>query len=115
MLFFARVVSSFAVIPMMILPMLVLAVVQGATEFIPVSSSGHLVLVRELLGWSDEHGIVVDVLLHVARLGAVLIYFWRDWVMLFQVYTGKSTTEDAEFYRRLPAYLILATIPFQVS
>ena len=97
--------------PLSLIQMVILAIVQGATEFIPVSSSGHLVLVREVLAWSDEHGIVVDIILHASSLLAILVYFWRDWVALFNVYTQREQPEDAEFYRRLPGYLILATLP----
>lgn len=89
----------------------VLALVQGATEFIPVSSSGHLVLARELFAWSDDHGLVVDVMLHAASLMAVLIYFWRDWLAWWEAVRGRGDEERRPFYRALPAYLILATVP----
>jgi undecaprenyl-diphosphatase len=56
---------------------LVLAVVQGITEFLPVSSSGHLILVPKLFCWSDQ-GLTLDVAAHVGTLLAVLVYFWRD-------------------------------------
>ena len=56
---------------------IVLAVVQGITEFLPISSSGHLILVPQLMHWKDQ-GIVVDVMTHLGTLLAVLIYFWRD-------------------------------------
>ena len=63
----------------------VLAIIQGLTEFLPVSSSAHLVLVPKLLGWKDQ-GLAFDVAIHVGTLCAVLIYFryelklmCRDW------------------------------------
>nr|WP_298683301.1 undecaprenyl-diphosphate phosphatase [uncultured Dongia sp.] len=56
---------------------LVLAVVQGITEFLPVSSSGHLILVPKLFCWPDQ-GLTLDVAAHVGTLIAVLLYFWRD-------------------------------------
>ena len=56
---------------------IVIAVVQGITEFLPISSSGHLVLVPYLLHWPDQ-GQFVDVMVHVGTLFAILIYFWRD-------------------------------------
>ncbi|MGD8422856.1 MAG: undecaprenyl-diphosphate phosphatase, partial [Methyloceanibacter sp.] len=56
---------------------IVIAVVQGITEFLPISSSGHLVLVPYLLHWPDQ-GHFVDVMVHVGTLFAILIYFWRD-------------------------------------
>lgn len=57
---------------------IILGVIQGATEFIPVSSSGHLVLVPWLMGW-ESPGLVFDTVVHWGTLLAVLSYFWRDW------------------------------------
>lgn len=56
---------------------LVLAVVQGITEFLPISSSGHLILVPRFFCWPDQ-GLTLDVAAHVGTLLAVLVYFWRD-------------------------------------
>ena len=56
---------------------LVLGIVQGLTEFLPISSSGHLVLVPWLLGW-PPHGLTFDVALHLGTLAALVAYFWRD-------------------------------------
>lgn len=99
--------------PLNALQMVVLAAVQGATEFVPISSSGHLVLVRELLGWSDEHGVLVDILLHAASLLAVLLYFRRDWALWLKAFRTPEAlpAEERHFYRSLPGYLILATVP----
>lgn len=55
----------------------VLAVIQGITEFLPVSSSGHLALTPVFLGWKDQ-GLALDVAVHVGTLGAVMVYLWRD-------------------------------------
>ncbi|MEX1103621.1 MAG: undecaprenyl-diphosphate phosphatase, partial [Dehalococcoidia bacterium] len=60
----------------------ILGIVQGLTEFIPVSSSGHLILVPALFGWDDQ-GLAFDVGLHLGTLLALLVYFWRDWVRMF--------------------------------
>ncbi len=60
---------------------IILGLVQGLTEFLPVSSSGHLVLVPWLLGWANP-GMAFDAVLHLGTLGAVLGVFWRDWVTL---------------------------------
>lgn len=57
---------------------IILGIVQGVTEFIPVSSSGHLVLVPWALGW-QEPGLLFDTVVHWGTLIAVLAYFWRDW------------------------------------
>jgi len=88
---------------------LILACVQGATEFIPVSSSGHLVLLRPIVGWTDEGGLVFDIVLHAGSLAAILFYFWREWLKV-----GQGLLQPARmppFYRRLPWLLLLATLP----
>lgn len=60
---------------------IVLGAVQGLTEFLPVSSSAHLVLVPWLLEW-DGPGLVFDVALHLGTLVALLIYYWREWLAM---------------------------------
>ena len=55
----------------------ILAVIQGLTEFLPISSSGHLVLAPRIMGWADQ-GLTIDVAVHVGSLLAVLVYFYRD-------------------------------------
>ena len=59
----------------------ILAAIQGLTEFLPISSSGHLVLPQTLLGWEDQ-GLAFDVAVHVGSLLAVLAYFYRDVINL---------------------------------
>ena len=59
----------------------ILGIVQGLTEFIPVSSSGHLVLVPALLGWSSP-GLAFDTVLHLGTALALILYFWREWITL---------------------------------
>ncbi|MDD4736212.1 MAG: undecaprenyl-diphosphate phosphatase [Kiritimatiellae bacterium] len=95
---------------MAILQSIVLALIQGVTEFIPISSSGHLVLVREFLGWSDENGVFFDVVLHAASLLAIFVYFFRDW---FQMFLAAVCWRDAALKadRRLLGQLLAATIP----
>ncbi|MBV0913589.1 undecaprenyl-diphosphate phosphatase [Anianabacter salinae] len=62
---------------MPILHLLLVAVIQGLTEFLPVSSSGHLILLPNLTGLADQ-GLAIDVAVHLGTLGAVVLYFWRD-------------------------------------
>lgn len=61
---------------------IVLALIQGTTEFLPISSSGHLILVPAFTGWGDQ-GVVTDMVTNVGTLAAVIIYFWRDVVAMF--------------------------------
>ncbi|MFO7476823.1 MAG: undecaprenyl-diphosphate phosphatase [Methyloceanibacter sp.] len=88
---------------------IVLAIVQGVTEFLPISSSGHLILVPQLMHWEDQ-GLIVDVMTHVGTLFAILIYFWRDvWNIsggALELLKGKVTEEG-----KLAIYIVLATIP----
>jgi undecaprenyl-diphosphatase len=56
---------------------IILAIVQGLTEFFPVSSSAHLIVIPEFLRW-DDGGLVFDVALHVGTLAAIVIYFFKD-------------------------------------
>ncbi|HJR44387.1 MAG TPA: undecaprenyl-diphosphate phosphatase [Actinomycetota bacterium] len=88
---------------------LVLGAVQGLTEFIPISSSGHLVLVPEALGW-DEPGLAFDVLLHAASLIALLIYFSGD---LLDLARGFLSRDEAS--RRMVYLLAVGTIPSAIA
>jgi undecaprenyl-diphosphatase len=94
------------------LQIFILAVLQGGTEFLPISSSGHLVLVPVITGWPDQ-GLAMDVAVHVGTLGAVVVYLWRDmWAMLcgfFGLFRGRI---DAGAW--LILYLAVATIPVAI-
>ncbi|MBN1681161.1 MAG: undecaprenyl-diphosphatase UppP [Anaerolineae bacterium] len=104
-----------------LLKALVLGILQGATEFLPVSSSGHLVLVPWWFGW-DEAPLIFDVVVHLGTLVAVLIFFWRDWLTLFRagwtaLYSHSNQTDNhnhttnQEPDARLLWLLIMGTIP----
>lgn len=94
---------------MTVLQLLILALVQGVTEFLPISSSGHLVLVPILAGWADQ-GLVIDVAVHVGTLGAVMLYLWRDIasmiVGLWQSARGRKHPGQRLFW-----FTVLATVP----
>ncbi|MCZ2111713.1 MAG: UDP-diphosphatase, partial [Dehalococcoidia bacterium] len=61
----------------------ILGIVQGLAEFLPISSSGHLILVPALFRWPDQ-GLSFDVGLHAGTLLALLAYFWRDWLVMIR-------------------------------
>lgn len=68
---------------------IVLGVLQGATEFLPVSSTGHLILIRSLFGISNEYALAFDAVLHLATAAAVIVYFHRDLWNLLQAFLRK--------------------------
>ncbi|WP_370272200.1 undecaprenyl-diphosphate phosphatase [Pseudooceanicola nitratireducens] len=90
--------------------LILLAVIQGITEFLPISSSGHLILLPQLTSMADQ-GQTIDVAVHVGTLGAVILYFWSDvkeaLLGLPRLLRGKLDTPGA----RLAFLLIVATIP----
>src|SRR4249919_2564318 len=94
---------------------LVMGIVQGLTEFLPVSSSGHLIIVPFLFGWTDPFitSLAFSVMLHIGTLAALLVYFRTDWVRL--VPAGFATIRDRSFGadpdRHLAWLLVAATIP----
>jgi undecaprenyl-diphosphatase len=88
----------------------VLAVVQGLTEFLPISSAAHLILVPHLVGWEDQ-GLAFDLAVHLGSLVAVVVYFREEvrrmfWAWLASLAGGESTADG-----RLAWMVILATIP----
>ena len=93
----------------------VLGLVQGLTEFLPVSSSAHLVIVPWLFGWRDPAitSLAFDVALHMGTLVAVLAYFWHDWLNLIKGALGLIQTRrlDNNPQGRQALYILLATIP----
>ena len=99
---------------MEILHSLILGVVQGLTELLPVSSSAHLNLFPWVFGWSDISESF-DVALHIGTLLAIIIFFYKDWVQLIkggynQVVKKKKSTEGKIFW-----YIVIATIPTGIA
>ncbi|MGH9427209.1 MAG: undecaprenyl-diphosphatase UppP, partial [Terriglobia bacterium] len=92
---------------------IVLGAVQGVTEFLPISSSAHLILVPWIMGWPDQ-GLTFDVVLHAGTLIAILSFFWKDWL---QMVSG-AFQRDLNLQRSQPALLLLiicGTVPAAVA
>lgn len=98
---------------MPLLHLAVLAIVQGITEFLPISSSAHLVLTPHLLHWQDQ-GILMDLAVHVGTLAAVMVYAWREvWQMLlgfFKLLRGRYDQGS-----RLMLQIVLGSLPVIVA
>jgi undecaprenyl-diphosphatase len=95
---------------------MILAIVQGFTEFLPVSSTAHLAVIPRIFGWTDR-GLDFDVALHAGTLAAVIIYFFRDWVQVIAnglgfSYMGSQPDENS---RWLLWFLVIATIPVGIA
>jgi undecaprenyl-diphosphatase len=94
---------------------IVLALVQSLTEFLPISSTAHLALVPRLLGWNNPeiNSLDFDIALHVGTLAAVIAYFFRDWLQIIAQGFGISYSPDPELRqnRALLWLLVIATIP----
>lgn len=94
---------------------LIMGLVQGLTEFLPISSSGHLILVPWLFGWKDPFldSLTFSVMLHMGTLLALLVYFWRDWLKLIPA--GLASIRDRSLAgdpdRKMAWLLVVATIP----
>jgi undecaprenyl-diphosphatase len=91
-----------------------LAFVQGFTEFLPISSSAHLILMPRLFGWPDQ-GLAFDVAVHVGSLGAVLFYFRRDLVPMLRDWGLTLTGRPATQYSRMAWAVIIGTIPLGIG
>lgn len=98
---------------------LLLALLQGVTEFLPISSSAHLILPSQLFGWTDQ-GLAFDVAVHVGTLLAVLFYFRRDVILLMigwlrSVLPLKQQRRKASMHSRMAWAIIIATLPACVA
>jgi undecaprenyl-diphosphatase len=105
--------SNLIVVP--IYQVIVLAVVQGLTEFLPVSSTAHLYLTSWLLGWQAET-LEFDIALHIGTLAAVLIYFFRDWLQIAAQAFGMHYDPDPQLRqnRALLWLMAIGSIPVGV-
>lgn len=96
------------------LQILVLSVVQGLTEFLPISSSAHLILVPELLGWPDQ-GLLFDVAMHIGSLLAVIVYFRQDIMRMTQAWFTEVIYKKSSPDSMLAWYVIIGTIPAVIA
>jgi undecaprenyl-diphosphatase len=102
-----------------ILQAIVLGIVQGLTEFLPISSSGHLVVARDLFGWEFSDELTFDVALHVGTTVAVVVYFWNEWIMMARAIFGRVSRSPVDevsgaatiFNERLLLLLVIGSIP----
>jgi undecaprenyl-diphosphatase len=98
---------------------LIMGIVQGLTEFLPVSSSGHLVIVPHLLGWTDPFitSLAFSVMLHLGTLVALLVYFRADWLVIIPAGVGslRERSLETDPNRKLAWLLVVATIPAVIA
>ena len=101
---------------MPLLHAIILGIVQGLTEFLPVSSSAHLALIPWLLGWNDQ-GLSFDIALHVGTVLAVIVYFFRDWVQVVAQGFGLKRGTDPAIRRnpKLLWLLVLGSVPAGIA
>jgi undecaprenyl-diphosphatase len=94
---------------------IVLGLIQGLTEFLPISSTAHLAVIPWLFGWKDP-GLTFDIALHVGTLVAILIYFFRDWLQVLVEGFGGHMGGDPELGRNrmLLWFMVAATIPIGI-
>ncbi|WP_413111181.1 undecaprenyl-diphosphate phosphatase [Thaumasiovibrio sp. DFM-14] len=95
---------------MSVIEAMVLALIQGLTEFLPISSSAHLILPSALLGWDDQ-GLAFDVAVHVGSLAAVMIYFRKEVVALLSSWLGSMFKGERSPEAKLAWIIIVATLP----
>jgi len=101
---------------MPLLQVIILGVVQGLTEFLPISSTAHLYLTSWFLGWNTE-ALDFDISLHIGTLFAVIIYFFSDWVQIFVqgLRLGKARDEQLRENPNLLWLLAIGTVPVGIA
>jgi len=103
-----------------ILRAIALGIVQGLTEFLPISSSGHLIITRELFGWGFADDLTFDVALHIGTLIAVITYFWAEWLsmargLLSRAFGAERDHRFGDVYdERLLFLVIVGSVPTAV-
>lgn len=100
-----------------VLRAIALGIVQGLTEFLPISSSGHLIVTRELFGWEVADDLTFDVALHIGTTIALITFFWREWLLMVRAglrWTangGREPEPDPIYNSRLLFLLLVGSIP----
>jgi undecaprenyl-diphosphatase len=99
-----------------------LGVIQGLTEFLPISSSGHLIVTRELFGWEFADDLTFDVALHLGTTVAVIAFFWSEWLAMLRSgwewlrrRDGPANDPETAYDARLLALLAIGSIPAGIS
>ena len=96
---------------------IIIGLVQGLSEFLPISSSGHLVLAPYIFGW-DYQGLSFDVALHLGTTLAVIIFFWSDWIAIlksaFKMNQAIKNNEEIGLPSNFLWQILLATIPVAI-
>lgn len=92
---------------MSILQAIIYGIIQGLGEFLPISSTAHLVLATEFLGWEEHPGLAFDVALHMGTVIAVVFFFWKDWIRLIKAGLTDIKSNDGKLFW----FIMLACIP----
>jgi len=104
---------------MIIIEAIILGIIQGLTEFIPISSSAHLIIVPWLFGWNDPvlTSLTFDVALHMGTLIALLVFFASDWIRLFRAGINSIIERKigSSFDRRLAWFIVIGCIPGAIA
>ncbi len=90
---------------------MILGTIQGLAEFLPISSSGHLLLAHYFLNYDPGHALIFDVALHVGTLLALVVYFWMDVGRLFKNFFASFRAKERTLEQRLPWLILIAAIP----
>lgn len=97
---------------MNILDSIILGVVQGLTEFLPISSSGHLIIFRDILGWHTSSDLSFDAILQLATVFAIIVYFWKDIFKLIKSFLNLISKKTVEEKDKIMIFaIVIGTIP----